>query len=83
MTKQLILCRNSFRLLWRTKVIDEVENFLSLHLICNADCFQVFVVESEENIQVDLKLRVNEVKFEVAGTLLPLLCQKLCRDRRG
>lgn len=55
MTEQLVLRGNPLWLLWRAKVIDELENLFALHLVFDADCFQVAVIESEEGSQVDLK----------------------------
>jgi hypothetical protein len=55
MTEQKILRGNSLWLFWCAKVIDEVENLLAMHLILDANCLQVFVIESEEGSQVDLE----------------------------
>lgn len=54
MTEQLILCWYLFRLLRCAEVIYELENFCPVVFFFYPDCFQVIVVEGEEDGQIDL-----------------------------
>lgn len=48
MTIQNIFAWDLVRFLWRTKVVDEIENPLTVRLIVNFNFLQVVIVESKK-----------------------------------